>query len=151
MKRNRKPAPSVLRLCGRARRGAIAGAALAALLCAAGQAAAATLPLFPVDTALTGDATTRAVTPVVDRLEMRSYQPYSTLQYGFRPSPPVQRGVKRTRPEIVMPTPRAPLIEYGRPSPYSALWYAYCAEKFHSFEPATGLYTTRSGGKRVCR
>ena len=50
-----------------------------------------------------------------------------------------------------MPKRLAPLIDYGTPKPYSAQWYAYCAEKFQSFEPGTGRYTTYSGESRVCR
>ncbi len=88
---------------------------------------------------------------VIDRPEMRSYQPYAGLQFGFRPDPPVERGVERKRPEVIMPTPLQPLIEYGKPGPYSAQWYAYCAAKFQSFEPSTGFYTTLSGRRRVCR
>jgi hypothetical protein len=89
--------------------------------------------------------------PVIDRPEMRSYQPYSGLQYGFRPTPPIERGMRRDRPEVVMPTPVPPLIRSGVPHPYSAQWYAYCAQKYRSFEPGTGLYTTFSGDRRMCR
>jgi hypothetical protein len=61
-------------------------------------------------------------------------------------------GTVPRRPRVVMPTPLAPLIEYGKsPSPYSAQWYAYCAERFRSFEPSTGTYTTYSGRRRLCR
>ena len=84
-----------------------------------------------------------------DRLEMRSYQPYSGLQYGFRPPPQTEHGVKTDRPEIVQPIPLAPLIE--TPTPFTALWYAYCAEKYRSFEPSTGTYTTHGGRTRRCR
>ena len=30
-------------------------------------------------------------------------------------------------------------------------WYADCARKYNSFEPSTGLYTAKSGGKRPCK
>ena len=89
---------------------------------------------------------------VQDRLELRSYEPYSTLQYGFRPEPPSPpRGVLKTRPEIVKPTRVAPLINSGAPVPYTADWYRYCAQNYRSFEPGTGLYTSYSGARRVCR
>ncbi len=48
-----------------------------------------------------------------ERLEMRSYLPYSGLQKGFRPPPPMQHGVVTDRPEIVQPIPLAPLMEYA--------------------------------------
>jgi BA14K-like protein len=90
--------------------------------------------------------------PVPDtRLEMHSYQPYSGLQFGFRPDPPANRTFGRKPPQVIMPEPVAPLIEYGRPTPYSQQWYVYCADRYRSFEPETGLYTTYSGANRTCR
>jgi hypothetical protein len=69
--------------------------------------------------------------PPLARPELRSYRPYSGLQFGFRPEPPGKRGIRpeeETRPEVVMPEPVAPLIEYGTPSPYASRHYSYCAE-----------------------
>ncbi|MTI16228.1 BA14K family protein [Rhodobacteraceae bacterium RKSG542] len=37
------------------------------------------------------------------------------------------------------------------PKPWTPQWYAYCARKFRSFNADTGLYTTYSGKKRMCR
>ncbi len=131
----------------RRRRGLVTSVRLAAMLVAllgAGVPAGAA----PVGVAAFGES---HVVRVVDRLEMHSYQPYSGLQFGFRPEPPAQHGVTSERPTIVMPKRLAPLIEYGTPSPYSAQWYAYCAEKFQSFEPRSGRYTTYSGESRLCR
>jgi hypothetical protein len=96
-------------------------------------------------------AAANAIVRVMDRPEIRSYQPHSGLQYGFRPTPPPQRGVRRQRPEVVMPVPISPLIERGVPDSYSAQWYVYCAQKYQSFDPGTGLYTTFSGARRLCR
>ncbi len=76
---------------------------------------------------------------VVDRLEMRSYQPYQTLQFGFRPTPPVQRGVRSSRPEIVMPRRVTPLVENGPGGPRLSLGYAYCADR------PTGTIEMRDG------
>lgn len=88
---------------------------------------------------------------VQDRLELRSYEPYATLQFGFRPEPPSPpRGVRKVRPEIVQPTAVAPLMRPNVPEPFSAAWYRYCARTYRSFEPGTGLYTTYSGTKRLC-
>jgi hypothetical protein len=63
---------------------------------------------------------------IVERPEIRSYQPYSGLQFGFRPEPR-RRRIGKARPQVVMPEPVAPLIEYGTDQPYSAQYYAYCA------------------------
>jgi len=68
----------------------------------------------------------------IERPEMRSHQPYSGLQFGFRPEPPRARGIRRendTRPKIVMPIPLSPLIEYGPPSPHTSQYYRYCGAK----------------------
>jgi hypothetical protein len=97
------------------------------------------------------EAARPTIVAVVERPEIRSFQPYSGLQYGFRPTPRPQRGVVEKRPRVVTPTPVPPLIEYGTPTPYSAQWYTYCAEKYRSFEPSTGRYTTYSGVERICR
>jgi hypothetical protein len=88
--------------------------------------------------------------PVIDRPEMRSFQPYSGLQYGFRPTSPIKRGVKSKRPRIVMPKRVAPLIENGRATPYSAHGYAYCADPPGDFEPRTGPYDSRPIERRQC-
>ncbi len=64
------------------------------------------------------------------RPEMRSYQPYSGLQFGFRPEPPGQRGIRlnpSTRPKIIMPEPVSPLIEYHTPTPRAGQYYRYCS------------------------
>jgi hypothetical protein len=87
---------------------------------------------------------------VIDRPEMRSYQPYSGLQFGFRPTPPIPRGVRSTRPRIVMPKRVAPLIEYGTATPYSAQGYAYCANPPGDFEPRTGPYDSQPIERSQC-
>lgn len=49
---------------------------------------------------------------------------------------------------------RAPLPPrgyYGRPVPGTPDWYAYCASKYKSFNPRTGLYLAYSGKYRRCR
>lgn len=35
--------------------------------------------------------------------------------------------------------------------PFSGEWYKLCAERYRSFDPQTGLYTTYSGKKVFCR
>jgi hypothetical protein len=64
----------------------------------------------------------------VQRPEMRSFQPYSGLQFGFRPEPPGERGIRpkrKARPEITTPKAVSPLIEYGAPSPNASQYYRY--------------------------
>jgi hypothetical protein len=86
------------------------------------------------------------------RHEMRSYQPYSGLQVApVVPLPPAERGAERKRLETPAPVPRSPVLVPGAPAAYTAQWYLYCAAKYQSFEPGTGLYTTFSGKRRICR
>jgi len=93
------------------------------------------------------------VVQVQDRLELRSYQPYNGLLFeGDVPRDVApQRGLAPGRPEVITPSRKSPVIQRGTPAPYTAQWYAYCAAKYLSFEPGTGLYTTYSGLKRACR
>jgi hypothetical protein len=46
--------------------------------------------------------------------------------------------------------PPAPLMIAPAPTVGTAEWYDYCAAKYRSFEPTTGLYTTYSGERRSC-
>lgn len=39
----------------------------------------------------------------------------------------------------------------GRPEPWTDEWYAYCAAKYRSFDPNTGMYLAYSGKYRMCR
>lgn len=53
--------------------------------------------------------------------------------------------------------PNPPTVVYygnghrGGLEPWSAEWYAYCAERYRSFDARTGTFTTHSGQKRFCR
>ena len=40
---------------------------------------------------------------------------------------------------------------YGRPAPWTRSWIRYCSNKYRSFNPRTGYYTTYSGYKRFCK
>ena len=93
---------------------------------------------------------TPQIAPVIDRPEMRSYQPYSGLQFNFAPTPPVQRGVHRKRPKVVAPRPVEPVIEYGPSRPYSSGGYAYCADRPGQIEPGDGPYGDQPLGQRTC-
>lgn len=35
--------------------------------------------------------------------------------------------------------------------PFTGEWYKLCSERYRSFDPKTGLFTTRSGKKVFCR
>lgn len=89
-------------------------------------------------------------TLIVDRPEIRSYQPYSGLQFNFSPEPPIQRGVGQKRPKIVAPRPVEPVIEYGAPRAYSAEGYAYCPDRPGQIEPREGPYAGAPLGQRTC-
>lgn len=39
----------------------------------------------------------------------------------------------------------------GAPEPWTPEWYDYCSDKYRSFDPETGTYTTYSGKKRFCQ
>lgn len=70
------------------------------------------------------------VAPTIDRPDIRSYQPYSGLQFGFRPEPPGQRGIRPdrdSRPRVVKPIPVSPLIEYDPRAPFSGPSYRFCS------------------------
>lgn len=40
---------------------------------------------------------------------------------------------------------------YKRPRAWTRAWYRYCSNKYRSFNPRTGYFTTYSGRKRFCR
>ena len=83
---------------------------------------------------------------VIDRPEIRSFQPYSGLRYGFRPTPPARLGVRTGRPQVIMPKRVAPLIGYGNPPPSTSLGYAYCAERpSGTIEPSGPPYRFAAG------
>jgi hypothetical protein len=44
----------------------------------------------------------------------------------------------------------APPTGANPPAPGSEAWKAYCAAKYASFDPATGMYRSFSGAKRPC-
>ncbi|MEI2384031.1 BA14K family protein [Breoghania sp. JC706] len=70
-------------------------------------------------------------------------------RYGYRPGP-YYYGAD---PYYYSRAPLPPSRYYyrGRPVPGSPDWYAYCASKYKSFNPRTGLYLAYSGKYRRCR
>lgn len=115
---------------------------------AVGGSSAAALPIGPSARGIA--ALTPVVTPVIDRPEIRSYQPYSGLQFNFTPEAPLQRGVHQKRPKIIVPRPVEPVIEFGPPRPYSVERYAYCPDRPGQIEPRDGPYGNTPLGQRTC-
>ena len=106
-------------------------------------------PIVPLGDALVMQSA-RRVPPIIDRPEIRSYQPYSGLQFNFAPEPPLQRGVHQKRPKIIAPRPVEPVIELGRPGPYSVERYAYCPDRPGQIEPREGPYGDTPLGQGTC-
>jgi hypothetical protein len=110
---------------------------------------ASAAPLAPLDYE-SASQSGPLIVPVIDRPEIRSYQPYSGLQFNFAPTPPVQRGVHRKRPKIVEPRPVEPVIEYGASRAHSTGGYAYCLDRPGQIEPRDGPYGDQPLGQRTC-
>ncbi|TYC67268.1 BA14K family protein [Stappia sp. BW2] len=72
------------------------------------------------------------------------YHPYDMRAYPYRSrvyvNPPRYRG----QPQ------RVPYTKTGL-APFTPDWTAYCARKFKSFNPNTGMYLAHSGKYRFCR
>lgn len=55
------------------------------------------------------------------------------------------------------PPPRyyAPPVSYSaysyRPEPWTSEWYAYCADRYRSFDPRDGTFQPYHGPRRLCR
>ncbi len=65
----------------------------------------------------------------------------------------------RPEPEYYPPPRRRPAYGvaevaddgYGAPPPRSRAWYEYCSQRYRSFDPRSGTYTTPYGERRFCR
>ena len=80
------------------------------------------------------------------------YDPRYAPGYGYVPDrdtyiDPANRGTGFRKPYY----PEAPTVVTGALEPWTAEWYAYCADKYRSFDARTGTYTAYSGQKRFCR
>ena len=65
-----------------------------------------------------------------------------TFGYEYGPS-----GYQPYRPRVVSPVPVRPEL----PPAWTAQRYAYCAQRYRSFDPDTGTYMTYGGERRLCR
>jgi hypothetical protein len=56
-------------------------------------------------------------------------------------------------PLVTSPAPAtvAPVVTGPAPTPWTAAWYAYCAQKYPTFDVRTGLYTADAGDVRMCQ
>lgn len=74
---------------------------------------------------------------------------------------PAQRPYQPPRPAYHPPRPASayqppvvaynPPPSYAAPQPWSPAWFAYCTNKYRSFNPNTGTYRTYSGQDRFCQ
>lgn len=58
------------------------------------------------------------------------------------PAPPV---VVQQPPVVVMPAPSVPEIQ-----PWTGPWYAWCAQKYHTFDATSGTYMGFDGQRHLC-
>ena len=55
---------------------------------------------------------------------------------------------------VTRPGPTTTVVVQERgysPEPWTGEWYDYCANRYRSFNPRTGYYTTYGGYQRFCR
>jgi hypothetical protein len=71
--------------------------------------------------------------------------------YGFRYAPAPYHSYRPYRPRVVAPKPIRPPVSEGLPRPWTNRWYAYCSEKYASFDPRSGSFVTYGGRRRLCR
>ena len=69
--------------------------------------------------------------------------------YEYRRAP--YYGLQPLRPRLIGPKAVQPRVTVGVPQPWTAQWYAYCAEKYRSFDRRTGSFVTYAGRRRLCR
>ncbi|AEV38813.1 BA14K-like protein [Pseudovibrio sp. FO-BEG1] len=72
---------------------------------------------------------------------------------AYRPPAPAYRPpAPAYRPPVVVHQP-APVYhaQAVAPAPWSPAWFAYCTNKYRSFNPNTGTYRTYSGKNRFCQ
>ena len=74
---------------------------------------------------------------------------------GFGAGAVVGSAIANSQPRYYAPAPRyyAPAPRYVAPRRvvHTNNWHAYCASKYRSYNPATGMYLSYSGQYRYCR
>ncbi len=71
--------------------------------------------------------------------------------FGSRYVGPPYYSLQPYRPRVVAPTRVRPPVSEGLPRPWTTKWYAYCSERYASFDRRTGLFVTHAGKQRLCR
>lgn len=71
--------------------------------------------------------------------------------FGYRYAPAPHYGLQPHRPRVIAPKAIQPRVTEGAPRPWTAQWYAYCSEKYATFDRRTGSFVTYAGRRRLCR
>ncbi len=74
---------------------------------------------------------------------------------AYRPPAPAYRPPAPAQPYYPPVVTHRPAPVYqaqiAAPAPWSPAWFAYCTNKYRSFNPNTGTYRTYSGKNRFCQ
>ena len=74
----------------------------------------------------------------------------SQPRYYYEPAP-VYVAPRYVAPAYVAPTYVQPSYVYAAPAPWTPAWYAYCEDRYRSFNPRTGYFVGYDGGHHFCR
>ncbi|MDE2444849.1 MAG: BA14K family protein [Alphaproteobacteria bacterium] len=78
-------------------------------------------------------------------------QPAKPAAASPKPKPALQKPQVQAQAQVSAPPPKpAAAIPIGRPAPGSKEWNDYCANKYTSFNPDTGMYRSYTGVDRKC-
>ena len=69
----------------------------------------------------------------------------SQPRYYYEPAPVY------VAPRYVAPAYVQPSYVYAAPSPWTPGWYAYCEDRYRSFNPRTGYFVGYDGGYHFCQ
>ena len=57
-----------------------------------------------------------------------------------------RRSIGRAPPVVYEPAP----VYYSRPDPWTPEWYAYCSDRYRSFDEQTGYFLGYDGNYHFC-
>ncbi len=136
----------------------LAGAALAAPLTVAGAAVhagttVAGAALEAPATIVAGTTAALAPPPPLEAVTVPTVDAEPVVVRNYRGSFEAEPVVAVEAPPTtgVLTTAAALAVPAMAPEPFTAEWHAYCAAKYRSFDPTTGLYLAYSGVHRMCR
>ena len=75
----------------------------------------------------------------------RHYKKHRYKSYYYAPPPPVY--YKPARPHYAPP----PVAHRYAPEPWTPEWYAYCSQRYRSFDPRSGTFQPYHGPRRLCQ